>query len=248
MVLHERNGGISYQESVTIGEQKKVVIMAAEGEKPVIQGVGNMPGMDMGGSSQVFLRGLKVTNGGGVGIRLGVTETYIQRSEVVNNTGGGIVLEGGGNLVLENSFVGGNVNDVPAVSVVSGGLVINYSTLATGFGNAPALFCSDGTGKSVRNSILVSRSNEAELDCSNVTITGSALEMAMGENLVLGEVDIMWFEGYANGNFHLVPGMYPEELESAAIWQDGDPLVDIDGEARQAMAGATDFAGADVVP
>src|SRR5690606_7353201 len=99
--------------------------------------------------------------------------------KIVNNTGGGIVVEGGGTLVLENSFVGGNISDVPAVEIVSGSASIVYSTLGAGtmLDTPPAaLACADGGDVVVRNSILVSPAAEPAVVCEGASIESSVLE------------------------------------------------------------------------
>ena len=40
----------------------------------------------------------------------------------------------------------------------------------------------------------------------------------------------------------------PVPIAAAAIWSEGDPLVDIDGALRPAIEGSPDFAGADRLP
>ncbi|MBK8241533.1 MAG: hypothetical protein IPK74_38980 [Deltaproteobacteria bacterium] len=70
---------------------------------------------------------------------------------------------------------------------------------------------------------------------SNITTAG-----------VMGATESMrWFAGYASGNFHLTP-MAPAAILTAAQWQAGDPLVDIDGDARPGVDGSADVAGADI--
>lgn len=75
------------------------------------------------------------------------------------------------------------------------------------------------------------------VDCPNLTITGSALEMSQGDNIALGNLDVGWFDGYLAGDFHL-SGTHPAAINTAATWQTGDARPDSDG--------AADVAGADV--
>jgi hypothetical protein len=165
---------------------------------------------------------------------------------VVNNTGGGIVVDGGGMLVLENSFVGGDQNDKNALDIADGAATLLYATLAGGFGSASSLLCDDGTNTTVRNSLLVARTGSDELTCPNVTVTDSALEMDVAGNISLGDMPgITWFMDYATGDFHL-SGSHPAAIDTAATWQTGDPTTDIDGEPRPTTDGSPDFAGADV--
>jgi hypothetical protein len=42
--------------------------------------------------------------------------------------------------------------------------------------------------------------------------------------------------------------VYPTEIETAALWETGDPTTDIDGDSRPVTDGTPDFAGADRIP
>src|SRR5690606_31649351 len=122
------------------------------------------------------------------GVSVNGGSVAISRSEIVNNSGGGIVVDGGGTLVLTNSFVGGDINNVPALHVVDGTADVLYSTLGAGFGVATALTCEDGTSTTVRNSLLVASTNTAEVMCSEMMLTNNALEMDIAGNTSLGEM------------------------------------------------------------
>ncbi|MFO0634119.1 MAG: hypothetical protein U0168_14835 [Nannocystaceae bacterium] len=57
-----------------------------------------------------------------------------------------------------------------------------------------------------------------------------------------------WFDGFGAGDFSLNTANAPASILTAAQWQSGDPLVDIDGDARPNSDGAADVAGADIEP
>jgi hypothetical protein len=57
--------------------------------------------------------------------------------------------------------------------------------------------------------------------------------------------DTSWFANYNSGDLHLTP-LSPELLDEAAHWKAGDPVVDIDGDPRNAVIDAPGGAGADV--
>ncbi|MBP7290571.1 MAG: hypothetical protein KBB21_28350, partial [Nannocystaceae bacterium] len=113
--------------------------------------------------------------------------------------------------------------------------------------------CNAGATVTVRNSLLLSRADAAsDIQCSNASISDSVTEANFpgGSNIttvgVMGATESMsWFAGYASGNFHLTP-MAPAAILTAAQWQSGDPLVDIDGDARPGVDGSADVAGADI--
>src|SRR5690606_38174566 len=135
-----------------------------------------------------------------VGLALNGGAAQVRASRIVNNAGGGIVVDGGGTLVLENSFVGGDQNDQRAIDVLDGSASVLYSTLAGGFGTAAALVCADGTNVSVRNSLLVARTADDEVSCADATVTDNALEMDVEGNTSLGEMSgTDWFVNYAGG-------------------------------------------------
>jgi hypothetical protein len=251
IILHEMND--EYLESSVIS--KSVAIFAAPGEEPIIRGNSGTPALTVSSSGVLFLRGVllaNTANAGGFGLLVSQGSAWVEQSRIVNNTGGGIVVDGGGMLVLENSFVGGNATDVAALDVVDGAADVVYSTLVAGLKldvDPTALSCAGGVEVSVRNSILVSPAVEPAVQCSQASIASSILEDASG---FPGNAEAVfmpaWFVGYAAGDFHLAPNMFPMVIETAATWQLGDPTVDIDGDARPSTDASPDFAGADAIP
>ncbi len=161
------------------------------------------------------------------------------------NTGGGILVDGGGSLVLTNSFVGGSA-DSPALRVNDGTFELLYVTvgLPTVLGG-PALECTDGSSSMMRNSLITSVHADPEVDCPNLTVSTSALEMSLGDNVSLGDMDVGWFDGYLAGDYHL-SGTHPPAIDTAATWLSGDPTTDIDGDPRPTTDQSPDVAGADI--
>jgi len=244
--VYARDGDASYQESTSlIGT---AAIFAIAGEGPVLQGFNGNPAILVGGGGLLFLRGMVVSGSPAEGIRVNGTQAWIEKSRIINNSGGGIVVDGGGSLVLENSFVGGNTNDVDALVVTDGSATVTYSTLAGGALASNALSCDPGAMVDVRNSLLVSRQSEDEVVCDEAALSNNALEMDVVGNTSLGEMpDTSWFASYMSGDFSL-SGAHPLAIEAAAIWLDGDPETDINGDARPTTDGMPDFAGADRIP
>ncbi len=236
-----------YNESVVVPAGMTVAFVAEPGlaSPPDWRGQA-APALTVESGAVVYVQGVRIFNGTAEGVLVNGGELWVDRSEVANNDGGGIVVDGGGSLVLRNSFVGGDVNDQQAIDLVDGTLLVSYSTLASGFGASAALACTDATGSVLRNSLLVSRSDDDELQCPNVDATNSALEMMLAGNEDLGPMQTIWFEGFAAGDFHLAAA--PIGIATAAMWAPGDPLVDIDGDPRPTVDGSADFAGADRTP
>lgn len=244
IILHGKNGMMEYAEANSIA--KPVALFAAMDEIPVVRGQNAT--LTVSPTGALFMRGVRLGNGLASGMRINGGSAWIERSEIVNNAGGGIIVDGGGMLMLENSFVGGSSSN-PAIMQVEGTIDINFSTLALAPAiETPTLECADGSGVEVRNSIVMSTNAATEVACANVTILSSALEMAMGDNVALGNVDINWFTDYLAGDFHLKSNNYPTEIQAAALWESGDPTTDIDGDLRPMADGTPDFAGADRLP
>jgi hypothetical protein len=244
IVLHEKNGMVEYAETNSIA--KPVALFAAMGELPIVRAAGPNPTLTVSPTGALFMRGVRLGNGPASGMLVNGGSAWIERSEIVNNSGGGIVVDGGGVLMLENSFVGGDDTGIVAVDIQDGSGTILYSTLGAGFGAAAAsLRCVDGSTSTMRNSIVVSYSASPEIDCPQL---GQSANFEEADTAMVFDDQANWFGDFAAGNFHLNPGMYPTEIETAALWELDDPTTDIDGDPRPVTDGTPDFAGADRIP
>jgi hypothetical protein len=176
-------------------------------------------------------RGLVVTGG----------RAWVDRSRIISNGGGGILAQASAELVLRNCFVGGAVSDVDAIAVNASTLSALYTTIGGGpvlGGRARALYCEGAVIAAVRNSILVSADAMSEVECAGAVLTNSATEADVGM------LNIMWFMGYATGNFSLTASG-ATTFADIAQWTTGDPPTDIDGSPRPTVDGTPDYAGAD---
>lgn len=266
VILHEKSDDTEYTETNTIS--KSVGIFEAPGETAVIRAAGLNPTLSVSANGDLFLRGVQLSIGAATGITVNGGQAWIEqvriatnaaqgiamnggsawveRSEIVNNTGGGIVVDGGGMLMLENSFVGGDDTGLVALDVQDGSGTILYSTLGAGFGaSAASLRCVDGSTTTMRNSIAVSYSASPEINCPQLGQSGNFVE---ADTAMVFDDQAGWFVDFAAGDFHLNPNMHPVEIETAAIWEAGDPSTDIDGDPRPVTDGTPDFAGADRIP
>ena len=245
-----------YDEAVTVDGGRVLAFLAAE------QGPGiNPPQWSGNGEDQpqlvvtdatVLMDGLQLSGNGSSdvpGLRVSGGRAWLDRSRVVQNTGGGILAEMGAELTVRNCFVGGNVADVDAIVLNGSTLDMLYTTVVAGNGDlgetSTSLTCAAPLTVDIRNSILVAVEDEVpEIDCAGATITFTASENAtMGEgNDTLGNLEAGWFVDLTT-DFHLGPAA-PIDITTTAQWQDGDPATDIDGDSRD-MA-ALDYAGADV--
>ena len=247
VIVHELNAGASYQQAVSV-DGIKVAVLAADGEEPLLLGTGGNPSLTVSNDGVAYVQGLGI-NGNqmvGVGVSVDGATVYLDRTSVVGNTGGGLMLTNDGQAHLRNCFVGGDVNQ-PALEVQDGNAFVLYSTLAGSFGNSPALTCAVGGDTEVRNSILVSQDDGAEYSCAAGEVTYSATEAAVAGvgNVAVDDVDDAgWFAGYDSGDFGLTPAG-AAVFGDVAQWVVGDPLVDIDGDARPTEPGP-DVAGGDI--
>jgi hypothetical protein len=252
IVLHEKNNATPYTESVLLDTGTYVAILAAPGEEPVVTGTGGSPSFAVTTGSTLYLHEVSGsgTQNAGRGLEVNGATAWVQRSKLVNNTGGGILVDGGGELVLENSFLGGLAADVSALEIAAGSATVVYSTIAASAVSTTAVECVDGLGSTIRNSIVVFNNGAdpdgGELMCPNVELVTNAFEGVFANNVSLGDMNPMWFVGFNSGDFSLNPLMAPAILATTATWESGDPATDIDGDARPTTPGTADYAGADI--
>lgn len=248
------HAGASYDEAVVIGGAGTAYALLADGDV-VPQWVNTGGGestLRVEDDAEVYVQSMRLTANTGSdspGITADGASLYLDRSSVVGNTGGGILLTGGAEGHLRNCFVGG-FSDVVAMTVDNASADIVYTTLGGQF-DAPALACISPDGVTVRNSIVVSRAAATDLSCSGAAISYSATEAAvpgMG-NVAVGSFDMAdataWFANYNGGNFGLTAAG-AVTFGDVALWTVGDPTVDIDGNARPTEDATPDVAGADL--
>lgn len=164
---------------------------------------------------------------------LGCT-TRMRRSQVRGDPTG---VDFGGTLVVprltaENSDLGPGGDPLLNVSET---VDLRYVTLV---GNAVGLSCESGADGSVRNSILVNPGTSVQ-GCSGVGFVNNAHDQP-GAGLggtVVPEYDPGWFVISGASRFFLSDSGQ-DIFEGIADWDEGDPLVDIEGDARpQEMPG-----------
>ena len=230
--------------NVTVDGGKTIAIASVNDALQSVRGNDGNPTITVSGSdTTVFLHRLELTlNGDDVGISVEAGASLFADSIIIaQNSGGGISLATGTSGQLRNCMVAGDSGDAAAISS-SGTLSIAYSTLGrdTNFGE-PVLECSGGS-TTVRNSIIVSETNAPgnEVDCA-----GALLENTPEEATLTPED---WFgAGFASGNYSLTTAGQSEFMD-VAIWEDGDPPFNFEGDPRPATDGSADYPGADTVP
>ncbi len=177
----------------------------------------------------------------------------LEGSRLYNNSGGGIKATSGA-VEIVNSIIGNNGSGGAMVSglTLDGSVEVDilYSTIAFNFAFGPqALACSQGATGSIRNSIVFGSGDQNSVECTSIEFTTSAVDSndlmgSMNKFFSPGELQLGWFVDVLGGDFHLT-GNGPE-FNGVAVWSDGDPSVDYDGEARPVVDSSPDFAGADI--
>ena len=248
--LHEREGGEAYPSVLVIDGGKTLALLAAPGEEPTLRGVlgGDALRVDGSGTTLYLDRIWLQESNAGRGLIVGEgAAAWVDRSHIVRNADGGVLAEAGASVTIRSSFVGGGiVADAPVVEVSGANARIVYTTLGGGLGGARALLCDAAASVDVRNSVLLARTHLPEIDC-DATFDRNAAELDLGgNNVAVGPMSVLWFTGYAQGDFS--PSLQGAGvLADIARWREGDPRVDIDGEPRPTGAdGVSDHAGADV--
>lgn len=242
-----------YNESVTIGGGAVVAFLANAGDTPEWQrtmGAGGAPQLRVTSASTVLLDGIDFRGNTSLvdpALRADGASLWVDRSAVAQNEGVAVRAESAATLVLRNCFLSGAV-DLPVLSVDTSSTVdIRYSTLGAGLGDATAVLCDGSSMVTASDSIILSRGSGPEVDCATLTADHSAGNSLLpgSANVEVGAVVTTWFNNYNNGDFHLSPSGETTFM-NIAEWNDGDPLVDIDGMARSGVSGTSEHAGADL--
>ena len=248
VIVHERNAGVPYTEALGV-EGITVAILAAPGEKPVLQGVGGGATMGVMADGFLFAEGVILRgNTDGTGIAIADSTVYLDRVEITQNAGGGLDADGSA-VRMRNTFVAGNggnsFSDTTGIRLQDSDAEISYVSVVFNEGDAADSFqCAGATG-TLRNSIVLG-SDPSSFDCPGVTASYTAFDDSVAG---IGNDDVSpaqgsWFVN-PTSNFHLTAAGQ-STFEDIAVWDVGDPAVDIDGDSRPNIPDTADVAGADV--
>jgi len=253
IVVHEVgfDGLTPYTGLVQIDGGKTIAMLAAAGEAPILQGTGADPGMRVEGVGTVlYVDGLIASDSSVQGVVVDGATAWVDRSRIVENSGGGVLAQNGAELVMRNCFVGGDASDVDVLDIQGSSAEVLYSSLGAGLGATTAITCDGGSTVSVRNSVVISRGDPEEIQCTIISMEYSATELDQGgTNTSVGMVNTAWFNDYNGGDFSLTtvgPTSGSAVFVDLAQWQEGDPPTDIEGDARPSIDGTSDYAGADI--
>ncbi len=242
------SAGVSHNAVVNGG--KTIAIISTDSTIQTLAGLAGSPTLAVAGSgTTVYLHRLALTgNGADVGIRVLDDGTlYTDSVRVAQNSGGGITLDAGTTGFLRNSMVGRNGDEFGSTTGIStaGELEILYSSIVANDGDdADSLQCSGGAVV-VRNSILIG-SDADSINCGVLEASNSAFDGVVpgNGNENVGDLEPGWFLSVVGADFHL-SATGQVRFADVAIWEDGDPPFDFDGEDRPNTDGADDYAGAD---
>lgn len=240
--------GAPYGEAIEIDGNRVVALLADGDELPAWFGIAG-PTLTVDSATVFAHRIAWRSNALFPAIALDDAIAWIDRSEIVLNQGGGIELVAGSVLHLRTSVIGAGgsgLADRQALRVDGSMIDVVASTIAGNDSSmTSSIRCLGGGGGSVRSSIVVGL-DPPSVSCLGLEVDDSAIDtegLGGSGNTELDAFNAGWFVDAAGGDFHLVDGTL---FEDVGVWHDGDPAVDLDGDARPDRDGATDVAGADV--
>ncbi|MCA9712552.1 MAG: right-handed parallel beta-helix repeat-containing protein, partial [Myxococcales bacterium] len=250
----------TYNVTMQIGGTAEIAILGSGGSgAPILAGAG-IRVVDSFGDSILYFDGVQIVNASGLGVACGGTSVWLDDSAVRNNIQLGMDISGacnahlrrslvlannsggvdmaGGSLTLRNSVVGLNGNQFTSLL---GGIGLNgatvditYTTIvANQAANAArgSVFCAGGESGEIRNSIIAGTGNSVD-GCAGLTFRGNAVDDpdAAAAGAEVGPAMATWFVDLGMNDFHL-SSTGADVLLGIALWQKGDPTLDIDGEA-----------------
>ena len=199
--------------------------------------------LDSGGTLNAF--DSSIHDGQGAIVPLQGT-AHIERSLVFNSyTAGGIDLDGG-SLTLVNSAMWSHSYANDGIAARNGGTFdLLYSTVVG------EVSCVGAGPSTIRNSIVLGHSYEAGQTCTSAAVDNSVVNLGVGQgsgNVFADDTylaSIFVDSGFMTPDYHVLEDSTPAGV---AVWEDGDPTTDVDGDARPSVAGTADYAGFDAIP
>jgi hypothetical protein len=190
-----------------------------------------------------------IVEGGDIGILAGACDVTVRRSRVHAATGAGIEAGPGSHLVVENTAItaGGPRVETASALVVDGAVAqVSYATIiGAARGPDAALRCTGEATVAVHSSI-VAGAGSPSVACPALHDDYSWLDVigAVGRGSHAEPLHADHFVDLSAGDVHLT-ARGALELSSTGQWVTGDPLVDLDGDARPGVHLAFDHPGAD---
>ncbi len=249
IILHNYGTMTPYTVSLVL-DTGVAAILAAPGDAPRIQGLGSAASISLENGAELYLaNGVQVigsTDAMFPGIAVDNASLYLDRARVVQNAGGGISLDNGGYALVRNAVLAANgsgFQPTTGLRVIDSSLDLLYASVVANDGNVQdSLICSNGT-VTVRNSLIFGVTDDS-VGCPGLGATYSAADSNAGGLNDAGPLNPMWFQTLPTNPALTAMGL--AEFGDVAQWQSGDPLIDIDGDARPGVDGSADVAGADI--
>lgn len=196
-----------------------------------------------------------VANSGGSGLQARNCAANAERTVIVGNSGG-VEAHDGAVVSLVSTIVGGSSSQ-PELSVTTGSQLFGvYVTVADQPSvDGSLLSCPGAIEVTLRNSIFVAAKNdgvpnpatcELALFLHNSVVAPPTLNNKGQSNFPVTDPKTeVPFKDWAANDFLIDPDKPPGVAGTAAVWLDGDPKTDIDGDPRANVNESFDFAGAD---
>jgi len=170
----------------------------------------------------------------------------VARRSVIRGSDRGVLGLAKGRIELLNSVVGGSVEH--ELFLEEGAELTGlYATIVRKDAKAGALLHAPKAKVTLRNSVLVAEGDlggsilKGTFSMTSSAYTSAGLQGA-GNRLISNKISGL-FVDWAEGDFHVLGA--GTALRDVAVWQDGDPSTDLDGDPRPTLSGLPDQAGAD---
>lgn len=245
-----------YPVRVVVGMETEVAILGLD--DTTITGDGSLNAVEVVGNSIAYFQGVTISNLGNDGLSCSTSEAWLddvtvrntqigvqlssgcvatmRRSAVRSNSVTGMRVEDPNTLLrAENSLIVDNVGPAATAGlrITAAEVDITYSVIVSNgtFANPDNVECLSNVSGAITNSIVLGPVGGSIVTCDGLSWEHNALDVVgLGAtNQNVGAYDGAWFVEPGVGDYHLTTagGM---ALMDMAMWQDGDPLADIDGD------------------
>ncbi|MCX4247876.1 hypothetical protein [Paraliomyxa miuraensis] len=257
IILH---GGF-HVESIKLTDGVVLAILAHDGERPVWIGPSDPSAPQLVVTNgTVIIDGLSIAGSIATehAVQLDSTQAHvwIDRSRIVSNVGGGVLVREGAELMMRNCFVGdvdtyhGDDGSDDALRVEHAKVTIASSTvIAREQSDVRALQCEGEGHATITDSILLKRGT----DDTPLALNGcvATFDHCASEQGVIGVYNVgsdweSWFTDLTIGDFTLTEAG-ADVFANLAEWNTGDPPIDILGTQRPNVDGTPDYVGAHVL-
>ncbi|MEM6996923.1 MAG: hypothetical protein AAF721_40850 [Myxococcota bacterium] len=208
-------------------------------------------GCNTGG--RIWLRDTDVVGNGsptGVGVGAGSNcEVTVERGIITDNAGGGVSATNAEVRLWSSGVLANGAGDATSgITLDLSELVLVHTTVIENGTDVDGhnLACDGGSGVDIRNSVLL-RDGGASFDgCGTAVLANSVVDdEALADpdaGVTVAQFMPTYFVDATGGDPRLTAGA---PFDDVAVWAANDPYVDIEGDALDAVVGATNDAGCD---